>query len=124
MSPERVPPSKTIAAEIALVILCFEMYLDTVSIPWLKRYQDLTYTVIMSVEISLALEFLGAGCVSNGGGARVRILSVGIVCLHVRLPIVAPLEELSAHTAFVGSFFRCCSLALLLDPVDARQDRC
>ena len=83
-----------------------------------------TYAVVMSVEVRLALKSLGAWRVSNSSRARVWILSIGIVRLHVRLPIVATLEKLSADTAFVCSFFRCCPLTLLLDPVDARQDRC
>ena len=81
-----------------------------------------TYGIIMSVEVCLALELLRARVVAHHGGTRVRVLAFRVVRLHVGLPIVAALEELSAHSAFVGRFFGGGPLTLLLDPGDAGKD--
>ena len=77
---------------------------------------------MMSIEIGLALEFLGARCVPDHGRARVRVFALGIVRVHVRLVVVAALEEFAADVAFVSGFFGSGPLTLLLDAGDAGED--
>ncbi len=72
----------------------------------------------MSVQVRFSLELLRACAVAVRGCAQMRIFALGIVGLHMRLPIVASLEQLSADSALMGSLLGRCPLALLLDTVD------
>ena len=76
----------------------------------------------MSIEIGLALKFLRAWIIAHHRSAWVGIFAFGIVRLEVRLPVVAPLEELAAHTTFVGSFLGRGPLSLLLNARYAGKD--
>lgn len=107
MPPKCITACKPVAAEIALVVACLEMY-----------------TIIMSVEIGLALEFLRAWCISDHSGTRMWIFPIWIVRLHVGLPVVATLEQLSADMTLVRCFLRCRPLTLLFDSVHAWQHTC
>ena len=78
-------------------------------------------TVVVAVKIRLSLEFLRARLVADHGCTWVRILALRVMSLHMRFPVVAPLEEFATDPALVGSFLRCGPLALLLDAVDAGQ---
>ena len=69
----------------------------------------------MSIEISLPLKLFGALRIANHGNARVRILSLRVVGLHMGFPIITPFEELATNLAFMGRFFWGRPLAFLLD---------
>lgn len=71
------------------------------------------YTIVMAVEVCLALEFLGAWCSPNHRGAGMRIFAIRIMRFHMGFPVVAPLEKFSADSAFVCSFLGSGSLAPL-----------
>jgi len=77
----------------------------------------------MPVKVRLALESLAAWRVTHDGGARVRVLAVRIVCLHVGLPVVATLEELATDSALVSGLLGSGPLPLLLESADAGEDR-
>ena len=68
----------------------------------------------MPVKIRLPLKFLRTRGVVDHSGARVRILAFRIVGLHMRFPVVASLEQLSADSTFMRSFLRGSPLPLLL----------
>ena len=76
------------------------------------------HAVVVAIKVCFALKLLGARLVTNHGGTWVRILALWVVCLHVRLPIVAPFEEFATDSTLMGRLFRCGPLALLLDAVD------
>ena len=77
--------------------------------------------VVVPVKVRLPLELLGARLAADHGGAGVRVFALGVVGLHVRLPVVAALEELAADSALVSGFLGSGPLALLLDAVGAGQ---
>ena len=79
----------------------------------------------MPVQVCFSLKLLRALRVADHGCARVRVFTLWVVCLHVRFPVVASLEEFAADTALMGCFLGGGSLALLLDTIDTGQDgRC
>lgn len=79
--------------------------------------QSNAYTIIMPVQICFSLELLRARAIANHGCARVRILALWVVRLHVRFPVVASLEKFAADTALVRCLLGGGPLALLLDAV-------
>ncbi len=99
--PEGVSPSKAIAAQSAPVVAGFEMD-----------------AIVVTIEIRLSLELLGALLATDLCCAWMRILALRIVSFQVRFPVVAPLEELAAGVALVSSFRSSSPLALLLDAID------
>lgn len=80
--------------------------------------QSNAYTIIMPVQICFSLELLRARAIANHGCARVRILALWVVRLHVRFPVVASLEKFAADTALVGCLLWGGPLTLLFDAVD------
>lgn len=78
---------------------------------------------MMPVKVRFPLELLLTWRIARRGGTRMRVLALWIVRLHVRLPIVAPLEQLATDSALVGRFFRSGSLPLLLDTINAWYHR-
>lgn len=86
--------------------------------------QSNAYAIIMPVQVGFSLELLRAEGVADHGCARVRIFTFWVVCLHVRFPVVASLEEFAADTALMCCFLGGGPLALLLDAVDTGQNGC
>lgn len=84
---QSISPRKSVAAQGALVVFSFEMY-----------------TIVVTVEVCLALEFLGTLRSSNHRRAGMRIFAIRIVRLHMWFPVVASLEKFSTDCAFVCSF--------------------
>lgn len=72
---------------------------------------------MMPVQVRLSLKFLVAWSIANHGGTWVGIFALRVVGLQMRLPVVAPLEQLAAYSAFMSGFFGSCPLTLLLDAV-------
>lgn len=62
------------------------------------------YTIVVAVEVCLALEFLSAWGSPNHRRARMRIFAFRVMRLHMGFPVVASLEKLSTDCAFVCSF--------------------
>ena len=116
MTAESIPTSEAVTAQVAFVVASFEMDLVVmlVGAPLQTRLGS-TYRIKMSIEVGLALEFLGAGIVTHHRGTRVRILALGIVRLEVRFPVVTTLEELAANPTFMGGLFWSRPLPFLLD---------
>lgn len=76
----------------------------------------------MSVEIGLPLKFLSAWrIITNHGCTWMRVFAFGIVGFHVRLPVVASLEELPTDTTFMRSFLWRSALPLFLYASDTGQ---
>lgn len=62
------------------------------------------YTIVVAVEVCLALEFLSAWCSPNHGRAGMRIFAIWVMRLQMGFPVVASLEKFSTDCAFVCSF--------------------
>ena len=82
------------------------------------------HAVVMPVQVRLPLELLAARLAINRRRAGMGVFTIRVVRLHVRLPVVAPFEQLAADSTFVRSFLGRRSLSLLLDAVHARQYGC
>lgn len=81
------------------------------------------YAIVMPIKIGLALELLRARYVPNHGEAWMRVLSLRVVCLQVRLPVVGAFEQFPADLAVVGGFFGSGPPTLLLYASSAWQHR-
>ena len=62
------------------------------------------HTIVVAVEVCLALEFLGTRCSPNHRRAGMRILAMRVVRLHMGFPVVASLEKFPTDCAIVCSF--------------------
>lgn len=82
-----ISPRKSVAAQGALVGFKFEMY-----------------TIVVAVEVCLALKFLATWCSPIHRRTGMRIYAILIMRLHMGFPVVAPLEKFSTDYAFVCCF--------------------